>query len=140
MRIDLESFEKWYADQDIYRKVTYIPTAEELEKGYICLQDAADLLGISREKLAKIARREPVAKSSKQRYVLIVRQSLPLQAIDRYSVQRIVAIRQGKTKRKPTEKQKKEIIIIVSVSVLCVAVPTGLHTVSRNSVQMNVQR
>ena len=60
MRIDLESFEKWYADQDIYRKVTYIPTAEELEKGYICLQDAADLLGISREKLAKIARREPV--------------------------------------------------------------------------------
>ena len=60
MRIDLESFEKWYADQDIYRKVTYIPTAEKLEKDYICLQDAADLLGISREKLAKIARREPV--------------------------------------------------------------------------------
>ncbi len=140
MRIDLESFEKWYADQDIYRKVTYIPTAEELEKGYICLQDAADLLGISREKLAKIARREPVAKSSKQRYVLIVRQSLPLQAIDRYSVQRIVAIKQGRIKRKPTEKRKKVITIIVSVYVLCVAVPTGLHTVSRNSVQMNVQR
>ena len=140
MRIDLESFEKWYADQDIYRKVTYIPTAEELEKGYICLQDAADLLGISREKLAKIARREPVAKSSKQRYVLIVRQSLPLQAIDRYSVQSIVAIKQGRIKRKPTEKRKKVITIIVSVYVLCVAVPTGLHTVSRNSVQMNVQR
>ena len=140
MRIDLESFEKWYADQDIYRKVTYIPTAEELEKGYICLQDAADLLGISREKLAKIARREPVAKSSKQRYVLIVRQSLPLQAIDRYSVQRIVAIKQGRIKRKPTEKRKKVITIIVSVYVLCVAVPTGLHTVSRNSVQMTVQR
>ena len=140
MRIDLESFEKWYADQDIYRKVTYIPTAEELEKGYICLQDAADLLGISREKLAKIARREPVAKSSKQRYVLIVRQSLPLQAIDRYSVQRIVAIKQGRIKRKPTEKRKKVITIIVSVYVLCVAVPTGLYTVSRNSVQMNVQR
>ena len=140
MRIDLESFEKWYADQDIYRKVTYIPTAEELEKGYICLQDAADLLGISREKLAKIARREPVAKSSKQRYVLIVRQSLPLQAIDRYSVQRIVAIKQGRIKRKPTEKRKKVITIIVSVYVLCVAVPTGLHTVSRNSVPRNVKR
>ena len=140
MRIDLESFEKWYADQDIYRKVTYIPTAEELEKGYICLQDAADLLGISREKLAKIARREPVAKSSKQRYVLIVRQSLPLQAIDRYSVQRIVAIKQGRIKRKPTEKRKKVITIIVSVYVLCVAVPTGLHTVSRNSVPRNAKR
>ena len=74
-----------------------------------------------------------VAKSSKQRYVLIVRQSLPLQAIDRYSVQRIVAIKQGRIKRKPTEKQKKVITIIVSVYVLCVAVPTGLHTVSRNS-------
>lgn len=62
MRIDLESFEKWYADQDIYRKVTYIPTAEELEKDYICLQDAADLLGISREKLAKIARCEEIGR------------------------------------------------------------------------------
>ena len=57
-RIPVDIFEKWYADQDIYRKATYIPTAEELEKDYICLQDAADLLGISREKLAKIARRE----------------------------------------------------------------------------------
>lgn len=37
-------------------------------------------------------------------------------------------------------KLKKEIIIIVSVSVLCVAVPTGLHTVSRNSVPKNVKR
>lgn len=62
MRIDLESFEKWYADQDIYCKVTHIPTAEELEKNYICLQDAADLLGISREKLAKIARCEEIGR------------------------------------------------------------------------------
>lgn len=52
-RIPVDIFEKWYADQDIYSKATYIPTAEELEKDYICLQDAADLLGISREKLAK---------------------------------------------------------------------------------------
>ena len=50
-RIPVDIFEKWYADQDIYSKATYIPTAEELEKDYICLQDAADLLGISREKL-----------------------------------------------------------------------------------------
>ena len=32
---------------DIYRKATYIPTAEELEKDYICLQDAAELAGVS---------------------------------------------------------------------------------------------
>ena len=54
--------EEKYADQDIYRKVTHIPTAEELEKDYICLQDAADLLGISREKLAKIARSEEIGR------------------------------------------------------------------------------
>ncbi len=76
----------------------------------------------------------------KQRYVLIVGKSLPLQAIDRFSVQRIVAIRQGRIRRKPTEKRKKEVIIIVSVYVLCVAVLTGLHTVSRNSVPRNVKR
>ena len=61
-RIPVDIFEKWYADQDIYRKVTHIPTAEELEKNYICLQDAADLLGISREKLAKIARSEEIGR------------------------------------------------------------------------------
>ena len=81
-----------------------------------------------------------VAKSSKQRYVLIARQSLSLQAIDRYSVQRIVVIRQGWIRRKPTEKRKKAITITVSVYVLCVVVPTGLHTVSRNSAPRNVKR
>lgn len=62
MRIDLESIEKWYADQDVYRKVTHILTVEELEKDYICLQDAAALLGISREKLAKFARSEEIGR------------------------------------------------------------------------------
>lgn len=61
-RIPIDIFEKWYANQDIYRKVTHIPTAEELENDYICLQDAADLLGISREKLAKIARSEEIGR------------------------------------------------------------------------------
>lgn len=61
-RIPVDIFEKWYADQDTYRKVTHIPTAEELEKDYICLQDAADMLGISREKLAKIARCEEIGR------------------------------------------------------------------------------
>ena len=77
--------------------------------------------------------------SSRQRYVLIAKKNLSLQATDRFSVQRTVAIRQGRTRQKPTEKQKKEIIIIVSVYVLCVAVPTGLHTVSRNYVLRNVK-
>ena len=66
----------------------------------------------------------------KQKCVRIVRKNLSLQATDRFSAQRIVTIRQGRIRRKPTEKRKKAIIIIVSVYVLCVAVPTGLHTVS----------
>lgn len=35
---------------------------QELDEEYICLQDAADILGISREKLAKIARTEEIGK------------------------------------------------------------------------------
>lgn len=50
------------------------------------------------------------------------------------------AIRKGRIRRKQTEKRKKAIIIIVSVYVLCVAVPTGLHTASRNSAPRNVKR
>ncbi len=137
MRIDLESFEKWYADQDIYRKVTYIPTAEELEKGYICLQDAADLLGISREKLAKIARREPVVKTKVCPHCQT--EFTPTSNRQVFcSKDCCYQARQDKTKA--DREAKKVITIIVSVYVLCVAVPTGLHTVSRNSVQMNVQR
>lgn len=95
---------------------------------------------LSREAKGKKNLLKTVAKSSKQRYVLIVGKSLPLQATDRFSVQRIAAIRQGRIRQKPIEKRKKEVIIIVSVYVLCVAVLTGLHTVSRNSVPRNVKR
>lgn len=45
--------------------------------------------------------------------------------------------RQDKTKA--DREAEKEVIIIVSVYVLCVAVLTGLHTVSRNSVPRNVK-
>lgn len=61
-RIPVEVFERWYAGQSVYRKVDHIPTTDELEDEYICLQDAADILGISREKLAKIARSEEIGK------------------------------------------------------------------------------
>ena len=41
--------------------------------------------------------------------------------------------------RKPTEKQNEEIIITDSVNVLCVVIPIGLHTASRNSVPKNAK-
>ena len=65
--------------------------------------------------------------------------SLSRQATDRCSVQKSAAIKQGKTKRKPTEKQKEEIIITDSVNVLCVEIPIGLHTANRNSAPKNVK-
>lgn len=61
-RIPAEVFEKWYESQNTYCKVEHIPTPEELEENYICLQDAADVLGISREKLAKVARMDEIGK------------------------------------------------------------------------------
>ena len=64
---------------------------------------------------------------------------LSQQAIDRCSVQKSVAIKQGKTKRKPTEKQNGEITITDSVNVLCVEIPIGLHTANRNSAPKNVK-
>lgn len=60
-----------------------------------------------------------VAKLSKQRYVPIVRKSLPLQAIDKYSVQRIAAIRQGRIRQKPTEKRKRQ-SLLSSACMCCV--------------------
>lgn len=43
-------------------------------------------------------------------------------------------------KTKADREAKKAITITVSVYVLCVVVPTGLHTVSKNSAPRNVKR
>ena len=80
-----------------------------------------------------------VARSLRQRSVLIATKRLPRQVTDRFSVQRNAAIKQGKMERKPTEKQNEEIIITDSVNVLCVVIPIGLHTASRNSVPKNAK-
>lgn len=55
-RIPIEVFEKWYENQIMYQKVGKMPTLIELEKNYIRLQDAAALLGITKEKLSVITR------------------------------------------------------------------------------------
>ena len=44
-RIPIEVFEEWYEHQIMYQKVGRMPTITDLEKDYIRLQDAADLLG-----------------------------------------------------------------------------------------------
>lgn len=55
-RIPIEVFEEWYEHQIMYQKVGRMPTIMDLEKDYIRLQDAADLLGITKEKLSVITR------------------------------------------------------------------------------------
>ena len=55
-RIPIEVFEQWYENQIMYQKVDKMPTITDLKADYIPLQDAADLLGITKEKLSVITR------------------------------------------------------------------------------------
>lgn len=55
-RIPIEVFDAWYENQIMYQKADKMPTLIDLEEDYILLQDAAVLLGITREKLAAITR------------------------------------------------------------------------------------
>lgn len=55
-RIPIEVFDAWYENQIMYQKAEKMPTLIDLEEDYIPLQDAAELLGITREKFAAITR------------------------------------------------------------------------------------
>lgn len=55
-RIPIEVFERWYENQIMYQKVVTMPTITDLETDYLPLQEAAELLGITREKLSVITR------------------------------------------------------------------------------------
>ena len=55
-RIPIEVFERWYENQIMYQKVDKMPTITDLEADYIPLHDAAELLGITKEKLSVITR------------------------------------------------------------------------------------
>ena len=55
-RISKDVFEKWYHSQNKYHKLEPIPTDTELENDYIPLQEAAELLDISREEFVKLIR------------------------------------------------------------------------------------
>ena len=55
-RIPIAVFESWYENQIMYQKADRMPTLMDMEADYILLQDAAELLGITREKLSAITR------------------------------------------------------------------------------------
>ena len=58
MRVDIESFEKWYANQVKHKKVDGEEPGRELIKGSYSFQDAANLLGINSACLYAIWKRE----------------------------------------------------------------------------------
>ena len=58
MRVDLESFEKWYANQVKHKKVNGEEPGAELMKTSYSFQDAANLLGIHSSNLYEIWRDE----------------------------------------------------------------------------------
>jgi hypothetical protein len=58
MRVDIESFEKWYANQVKHKKVDGEEPGKELIKGSYSFQDAANLLGVNNACLYEIWKRE----------------------------------------------------------------------------------
>ena len=59
-RISKDVFEKWYHNQNKYYKMEHMLTSEELETDYISVQEAAELLNISREEMAKLIRNKDI--------------------------------------------------------------------------------
>ena len=55
-RIPVDVFERWYENQIMYQKADRMPTLTDLEADFIPLQEAAGLLGITKEKLSVITR------------------------------------------------------------------------------------
>ena len=55
-RIPIDIFEKWYESQVTHQKDMPLPSPTELEKDYVPLQDAAALLGITKEKMSAVTR------------------------------------------------------------------------------------
>lgn len=54
--IPVEVFEAWYENQIMYQKADKMSTLMDLEADYISLQDAAELLGITREQFSIVSK------------------------------------------------------------------------------------
>ena len=54
MRIPKEEFEKWYEQQDVYKKPDKMPTISDIEKDYIRFEEAAMLLDVKESEMLKL--------------------------------------------------------------------------------------
>ncbi len=56
MRIPKEEFEKWYEQQDVYKKADKMPTISDMEKDYIRFEEASMLLDVMESEMLKLIR------------------------------------------------------------------------------------
>lgn len=56
MRIPKEEFEKWYEQQDVYKKADKMPTISDMERDYIRFEEAAMLLDVMESEMLKLIR------------------------------------------------------------------------------------
>ena len=56
MRIPKEEFEKWYGQQDVYKKADKMPTISDMKKDYIRFEEAAMLLDVMESEMLKLIR------------------------------------------------------------------------------------
>ena len=54
MRIPKEEFEKWYGQQDVYKKADKMPTISDMEKDYIRFEEVAMLLDVKESEMLKL--------------------------------------------------------------------------------------
>ena len=56
MRIPKEEFEKWYEQQDVYKKADKMPTISDMERDYIRFEEAAMFLDVMEPEMLKLIR------------------------------------------------------------------------------------
>ena len=56
MRIPKEEFEKWYEQQDVYKKADKMPTISDMEKDYIRFEEATMILDVMESEMLKLIR------------------------------------------------------------------------------------
>lgn len=56
MRISREEFEKWYGQQDVYKKADKMPTISDMKKDYIRFEEATMLLDVMESEMLKLIR------------------------------------------------------------------------------------
>ncbi len=78
-RIDIESFEKWYANQVNFSKVEGPPPGEELMKNSYSVKDISGMLGIGEERVREILKRDKV-----ETFTVDLRKRVPKEAFDKW--------------------------------------------------------